>query len=157
MELGSDSESSQDSEDYSWPEFTNIIHGPGKDLSLGRQYFEVKLVVRKAMDFILERILFANGFPSLAVRAVWCRRSFISASIFLETSLAPHSSERYRQLTERFKSDASYVRELSSLVRIYIHIHFTEPTQFRFQAASSHPAYSRKPQDCSHDPRYTRL
>lgn len=116
IEVDSDSASSLHGEDYIWPQFTNIVHVPGRELSLGHQYFEVKLVVRKAMDLILERLLFNNGFPSLALRAIWSRRSFIDACSILETSVGSHAQLRYYQLLQRFKSDAPYVRELSRLV-----------------------------------------
>ena len=116
MEINSDSELSPHGERYIWPQFTNIVYVPGKDLSLGNQYMEVKLVVRKAMGAILEWLLFNNGFPSLATRAIWSRRSFISACSALQSSVGSHAELRYYQLLERFKSDAPYVRELSRLV-----------------------------------------
>jgi hypothetical protein len=90
----------------------------GKELTLGLQYFEVKITVRKAMDFMLERLLFRDGFPSLPIRAIWSRKSFIEASTFLESSVGTHAQDHYRYLTERFKSDAKYVQQLSKLVCI---------------------------------------
>lgn len=118
IEIDSDteSESSQDA----WPTFTEIVRMPGRELTLGQQHFEVKLVVRKAMDFIIERLLFHNGFPSLAIRAIWSRKSFIEASTSIESSVGSYAQDRYHQLSERFKSDAPYVRELSRLVRIHV-------------------------------------
>ncbi len=116
IDIDSDS-SSLHGEDYIWPQFTNIVRVPGRELSLGNQYFEVRLVVRKAMDLILERLLFNNGFPSLALRATWSRRSFITACSIIESSVGSHAQLHYYQLLERFKSDAPYVQELSKLVR----------------------------------------
>lgn len=120
IEIGSDSEESTDTEANRFPQFTNIVHVSGRELSLGQQNFEVQLAVRKAMDYMLEYLLFRNGFPSLAIRAIWSRRAFINASTSLESSLGAHSAERYKQLSERFKTDATYVRELGRLVCIYI-------------------------------------
>ena len=118
IEIDSGTEES-DPDDRVWPLYTNIVRVFGRELTLGPQHFEVKLAVRKAMDYMLEFLLFKDGFPSLAMRAIWSRRSFINASVSLEASVGPHAQERYQQLLERFKSDASYVRELSRLVCIY--------------------------------------
>ena len=116
IEIDSDSESSQ----HVWPTYTNIVVTAGKkDLSLTSQYHEIRVTVRKAMDLILERLLFQNGFPSLATRAIWSRRSFLEASAFMESSVGTHVREHYQILAERFKSEAQYVRELSRLVRIH--------------------------------------
>jgi hypothetical protein len=120
IEVDSDSEESVHGEDYSWPTFTNIVRMQGRDLSLGQQHFKVKLVVRKAMDYIIEYLLFRNGFPSLAIRAIWSRRAFINASMSLESTGGAHAQERYKQMSARFKTDAPYVRELSKLVSIYM-------------------------------------
>ena len=120
IEIDSESESSQHGEDIVWPNFTDIVHVPGRELSLGLQHLEVKLVVRKAMDFVLEHLLFYNGFPGLALRAIWSRRAFIKASTSLVSSVGAHVQDRYQQLSDRFRSDAPYVRNLSRLVRIHL-------------------------------------
>lgn len=117
IEISSDTESSDD--ERGWPSFTDLVCISGKELSLGQQNIEVALVVRKALGYVLENLLFRNGFPCLATRAIWSRRSFIHASTYLETSLGDHVQDRYRQLTERLKSDATYVRLLSKLVCIH--------------------------------------
>jgi hypothetical protein len=138
-----------------WPHFTDIVQSPGRDLSLGPQHFEVKLVVRKAMDAMLESLLFHNGFPSLATRAVWSRRSFINACAALEGSVGDHATDRYKTLSERFKKDAGYVRELAKLVRI---CQTVKPAlTFSFQARSSPPTHSWQPEDCGSDSRSARL
>lgn len=131
--IESDSSTEESDDECVWPSYTNIVHVRGRDLSLGQQHFEVKLVVRKAMNHMLEFLLFKDGFPSLAMRAIWSRRSFICASISLESSFGASAQERYQRLTERFKSDASYVRELSRLVCIYnVTCHFIIWPEFLF-------------------------
>ncbi len=117
IEFDSSTEES-DGDDCIWPPFTNIVHVHGRELSLGQQHFEVKLTVCKAMDYMLEFLLFKDGFPSLAIHAIWGRRLFINASTSLESSLGAHTQDHYQQLTDHFRSDASYVWELSRLVCI---------------------------------------
>jgi hypothetical protein len=121
MVLESDTESdSSYGYERKWPTYTNIVHVHGRELSLGQQHFEVKLAVRKGMDYMLQYLLFRDGFPSLATHALWGRRSLINASTSLESSVSAHAQEYYQQLSDHFKCDASYVRKLSRLVCIYI-------------------------------------
>jgi hypothetical protein len=110
--------SSEHGYDGPQPEFTNLVHVPGRELTLGHQHFEVKLVVRKAMDLVVGRLLFGNGFPSLATRAIWNRRSLINACTSIEQSVGSHAQGRYHLLSERIKNDAEYVQVLSKLVSI---------------------------------------
>ena len=117
VEVDSDSELSQHGHDTSgYPRFMTLVRVPGRDLSLSQQQFEVKLVVRKAMDLVVERLLFENGFPSLATRAIWNRRTLLLACSSLEQSAGTHAPSRYQQLSQRIKTDAEYVKELSKLV-----------------------------------------
>lgn len=120
IDVGSDSPPTENEDDGSHPEFTNLVHVPGRELTLGHQHFEVKLVVRKAMDLVVERLLFGNGFPSLATRAIWNRRSLINACASIEQSVGSPAQGRYYQLSQRIKNDAEYVKMLSKLVSIYV-------------------------------------
>jgi hypothetical protein len=99
-------------------EFTTLVHVPGREVTLSHQHFEVKLVVRKAMGLVVGRLLFENGFPGLAVRAIWNRRCLINACTSIEQTIGSHAQERYRQLSQRLKTDAEYVKTLSKLVSI---------------------------------------
>ena len=69
MDVDSDTEMSESGNrsDRMYPQFTALVRVPGRELSLGHQTFEVKLVIRGAMDLVVERLLFDNGFPSLAM------------------------------------------------------------------------------------------
>jgi hypothetical protein len=120
VEVDSDSESSQHGGDNAHPQFTDLVRISGRDLSLGHQHFEVKLVIRKAMDKVVERLLFENGFPSLAMRAIWNRRTLLSACSSIEQATGSHAQGRYQQLLLRIKTDAEYVKELSRLVSVYV-------------------------------------
>jgi hypothetical protein len=101
------------------PDFTNLVQVIGRELSLGPQHFEVKHVVRKAMDMVVARLFFENGFPSLASRAIWNCRSLIKACTSIEQSTGSHAQERYHQLLQRLKNDAKYVKILSRLVSVH--------------------------------------
>ena len=72
------------------------------------------------MNLVVERLLFENGFPSLATRAIWNRRCLINACSFVEQSTGAHAQGRYTRLLERLKTDANYVKELSKLVSVYV-------------------------------------
>jgi hypothetical protein len=111
-----DSDSSSDGDDGNHPNFTKLVNVPGRELLLGQQSFEVKLIVQKAMDLVVDRLLFENGFPSLATRAIWNRRSLMSACSSLEQSVGSPARGRYRQLLQRIRNDAEYVKTLSKLV-----------------------------------------
>ena len=71
------------------------------------------------MYLVVERLIFENGFPSLATRAVWNRRCLIKACSSIEQSTGSHARGRYSRLLERLKTDAEYVKELSKLVSVY--------------------------------------
>jgi len=116
----SDSEPSEHGDDSTHPDFTILVRVPGWELSLGHQHFEVKLIMRKAMDLVVERLLFENGFPSLARRATWNRQSLLDVCSSIEQFTGSSAQGRYRQLSQRIKTDAEYVKELSKLVSMYV-------------------------------------
>lgn len=120
LDIDSGSEPSQHGDDPGYPGFTSLVRIPGREVSLSHQHFEVKLVIRKAMDLVVGRLLFENGFPSLATRAIWNRRSLLNACSSIELSTGSHANGRYHQLSQRLKTDAEYVKELSKLVSIYV-------------------------------------
>jgi hypothetical protein len=73
------------------------------------------------MNLVVDRLLFENGFPSLATRAIWDRRVLINACSSIEqSSSGSQARSRYQQLLQRIKSDAEYVKELSKLVSTYV-------------------------------------
>jgi hypothetical protein len=71
------------------------------------------------MDIVVAHLFFENGFPSLASRAIWNRRSLIKACASIEQSTGSHAQERYHQLLQRLKNDAEYVKMLSRLVSVH--------------------------------------
>ena len=118
VEVDSDSAPPEHVDNSGHPQFTALVRGPGQKLCLSDQHFEVKLVIRKAMDLIVDLLLFQNGFPSLATRAIWNRRTLILACSLIEQSTGSYARQRYQQLSQRMKADAEYVKELSKLVSI---------------------------------------
>jgi hypothetical protein len=68
------------------------------------------------MDMVVERLLFENGFPSLATRAIWNRQTLLNACALIEQTTGAHVRHRYPQLAQHIKNDAEYVREISKLV-----------------------------------------
>lgn len=72
------------------------------------------------MGLVIGRLLFENGFPGLAIRAIWNRRCLINACSYIEQSIGSQAREHYQQLLQRMKNDAEYVKVLSKLVSVYI-------------------------------------
>jgi hypothetical protein len=70
------------------------------------------------MNLVVEHLLFENGFPSLATRAIWNRRALLEACSLLDETIGYHARRRYQQLAHRIKTDPEYVKELSKLVSI---------------------------------------
>lgn len=95
-----------------------LVREPGRELCLGSQNYEIRLVIRQAMNLIVEFLLFRDGFPSLATRAIWNRRTLILACSLIAKTTGSYARERYQQLEQRMKSDVDYVQEFSKLVSI---------------------------------------
>lgn len=106
------------------------------------------------MGLVVDRLLFLNGFPSLATRAIWDRRCLINACDSIEQCTGTHAKGRYRQLLQRIRSDAEYVKELSKLVSIYL---LRVNTIKAFQARCAPTNHTRQSQDHRRNICYTGL
>jgi uncharacterized protein (DUF342 family) len=72
------------------------------------------------MDMVVERLLSENGFPSLATRAIWNRWTLLNACSSIEHATGPHAKHHYQELSQRLKTVAEYVKELSKLVSVHM-------------------------------------
>jgi hypothetical protein len=97
------------------------------------------------MYLVVERLIFENGFPSLATRAVWNRRCLINACSFVEQSTGPHAQHRYSRLLQRLKTDTKYVQKISKLVSVYTPEYML--VTLRFLARCPPSNYARQSQD----------
>ncbi|KIL57349.1 hypothetical protein M378DRAFT_181655 [Amanita muscaria Koide BX008] len=98
-----------------WPMYTNLVRGGQRDVAaLNVQNWELKLIVRKAMDLVEERIRFENAFPPLVTRTVWNRAALVEACTFV--AAMPQTSqvrEKYEMFKERMRIDPQYIGEIS--------------------------------------------
>ncbi|KAM6489028.1 hypothetical protein JOM56_015518 [Amanita muscaria] len=75
-----------------WPVYTHLVKG-NRDLVLSVQSFELRLVVRKAMELVEERVRFQHAFPDFVLR--------------------------YEILKERIRADLEYVAKISKKFVFY--------------------------------------
>ncbi|KIL55289.1 hypothetical protein M378DRAFT_182265 [Amanita muscaria Koide BX008] len=100
-----------------WPVYTRLIKGTNKDLTLTVQCFELRLIVRKAMELVEELVRFEDAFPDFIMRTAWNRTSLIEAcSVFQATSHIAQVRYKYEVFKERMRLDIEYVAELSRLL-----------------------------------------
>jgi len=98
-----------------WPEYTDLVYGSSGEVGVLAQSDEVKAMIRKAIYFMEEFIVFENAFPDLAMRATWARKSLLKAVNYMaESRLSDYN--HYLFLKKRIKEDPEYVRDLSSLL-----------------------------------------
>ncbi|KAM6491603.1 hypothetical protein JOM56_012995 [Amanita muscaria] len=96
-----------------WPAYTNLLRGQ-RDVTLNVQNFELKMIVRKAMDLVEERVRFQNAFPPLVTRTVWNRTALVEAcSILCAMSQYAPTRDKYETFKERLRVDAECIGELS--------------------------------------------
>ena len=96
-----------------WPIYTNLVRGQ-RNVTLNVQTWELKLIVRKAMDLVEERIRFQNAFPSLVTRTVWNRTALVEACSFVSSmSHVSQVKEKYEMFKERMRIDPQYIGEIS--------------------------------------------
>ncbi|KAF8637759.1 hypothetical protein AX14_010269, partial [Amanita brunnescens Koide BX004] len=99
-----------------WPEYTNLGRSPpGNTITLKFQAYEVKLVIRKAINLIEGRVRFRDAFPPLPKRSQWCRDCFEKACEGFANSSPSGAKEKYMMIRERLDSDHEYFKEASSL------------------------------------------
>lgn len=99
-----------------WPPYTNLVYSSSGEVGILAQTDEVKIVVRKAIYFTEEYIIFENAFPDLATRVAWTRKALLKAANYLTQSKLTHYSH-YLFIKKRIKEDPEYLKALSSVVR----------------------------------------
>jgi hypothetical protein len=99
-----------------WPAYTNVAYSSSGEVGILGQTDEVKVIIRKAIYFMEEFIIFENAFPDLATRAASARKALLKAVNHLIQSKPTHF-EHYLVLKRRLKEDPEYVKSLSSVVR----------------------------------------
>ena len=87
-----------------------------KDIKLGIQPYELKLVIRKAISFIEGHLHFDHAFLSLSVRSEWNQAALEDACTVWELTSQGTVKLKYTQIKERVKVDNRYVNEISTLV-----------------------------------------
>lgn len=106
---------SQGPKGKTWPAYVNLVFGSSGDIGILGQTDEVKAVIRRAIYFIEEFIVFENAFPDLATRATWARKSLLKAvNDLAQSKLTDY--DRYLVIKKRLKEDLEYVRSLSAVV-----------------------------------------
>ncbi|KAM6501375.1 hypothetical protein JOM56_004389 [Amanita muscaria] len=96
-----------------WPVYTHLVKG-NRDLVLSVQSFELRLVVRKAMELVEERVRFQHAFPDFVLRSVWNQKALIKAcTLIRDMSPMVQAKDRYEILKERIRADLEYVAEIS--------------------------------------------
>ncbi|KAM6495001.1 hypothetical protein JOM56_009624 [Amanita muscaria] len=93
-----------------WPFYTDLVKG-NRDLVLNVQSHELKLIIRKAIDLIEERMRFLNAFPDFVLRTVWHRAALIEACTIIHDMV--HANDRYDIIKERMRVDVDYVGEIA--------------------------------------------
>ncbi|KIL56283.1 hypothetical protein M378DRAFT_182008 [Amanita muscaria Koide BX008] len=103
-----------------WPSYTQLIYhqtNSGLDLGLSRQHYEVKLVVRRAINIITERVIFEDAFPSPANREVWIHCALVDAIKYVGEMSQGIARNRYQRLHARVIEESQYVSELSTMIK----------------------------------------
>ncbi|KAM6494023.1 hypothetical protein JOM56_010384 [Amanita muscaria] len=102
-----------------WPHYTELVYhntNSGRDLGLSHQHHEIKLVVRRAIDIIMEKVIFEDAFPSPAVRAVWIHKALIAATNLSGEMSSPEIRTRYDCIHSRILQEQQFVQELSTMI-----------------------------------------
>ncbi|KAF8325725.1 hypothetical protein F5887DRAFT_1085230 [Amanita rubescens] len=99
-----------------WPWYTDIVKGPKGDLSLNFQMYELRLIVRKAIRLLEEKVRFEHGFPSAIQRDGWGRTCLQKACENIREWSDGEVKYRYKMFHERFTADDEYVGEISTLL-----------------------------------------
>jgi hypothetical protein len=103
-----------------WPFYSQLIYhqtNSGLDLGLSRQHHEVKLVIRRAIETITERVIFEDAFPSPADRVAWIRTALLTATRVAGEMSGGSAQHRYQRIQARIVEEEQYVQELSTMVR----------------------------------------
>ncbi len=99
----------------------DIIKGHKGDLSLNFQMYELRLIVRKAIRLLEEKVRFEHGFPSVVQRDGWARTCLQKACENITEWSDGEVKYRYKKFHKRLTADDKYVGEISTLVSFIIH------------------------------------
>jgi hypothetical protein len=107
-----------------WPACTRLVRSKSsKNLALKAQQHQVKLAIRQTMDYLKEKILFENAYPSLQLQNAWNCDGMVRACDKIGNYLPRSVQHMYDCITSRIQGDAYYLKAISSLVRIPPLIH----------------------------------
>ena len=82
--------------------------------------YELRLIVRKAIRLLEEKVRFEHGFPSVIQRDGWGRTCLQKACENIREWSDGEVKYRYKMFHERFTADDEYVGEISTLVSFVI-------------------------------------
>jgi len=110
-----------------WPIYVNLVYGSSGEVGVLGQTDEVKAIIRRAIYFMEEFIIFENVFPDLTTHATWARKSLLKAvNDLAQSKLTDY--DRYLVIKKHLKEDPEYVRGLSGLV----HANFSRAMRANF-------------------------
>ncbi|KAM6490611.1 hypothetical protein JOM56_013954 [Amanita muscaria] len=95
---------SLDGEHTNWPYYTRLVYhqtNSGLDLGLSCQPHEIKLVIRRAIEIITERVIFEDAFLSAATRAAWIYSAILAAIRRCNEMAAGAAQHRYPRIRAR--------------------------------------------------------
>jgi hypothetical protein len=144
---GSENESVVEEEEAAlWPASTNLIRSKSsKNLSLKAQQHQVKLAIRQTMDYLEEKILFDNAYPSLHLRNAWNHDGMMRACDKIGNYLPRSVQRMYDAIASRIQGDAYCLKAVSSLVCIPpLMLYNMQVIFFRFMRASASFAEKQK-------------
>jgi len=103
-----------------WPKYTDFLETLVRPLLLMVQHLELRLIIRKAMELIEERVRFEDAFPEFMLRTKWNRHVLIQACQMIGDMSFGTVKEKYAVFGQRMKVDAKYVGKISALVCFYV-------------------------------------
>ena len=107
-----------------WPKCTVLVQIKNvRNLSLKVQQHQVKAAIYRMMEFVKEKIIFDNAFPSLQLRNAWNRDGMVHACDQLGNVPQRRIQRMYDCIASRIGGDAYYLRAISLLVCIHPLIH----------------------------------
>jgi len=103
-----------------WPEYTNLVRSrPGNTITLKYQEYELKLVIRKAINSIECCVRFRDVFPTLPKRNKWGHECLEKACDGFANSSSGGVKEKYMKIRKRLDIDHKYFKKILCLVRIF--------------------------------------
>ena len=116
-----DNKGDESAQSHSWPSYTALVRGPGREINLTVQTHEVKIVVRHAIPAIITKLCFIDFYPSSTTRAAWHKKTLNSAASVMKHGANRKNNApiacRYEAIQERLKADDDYSSLLGKIVR----------------------------------------